>query len=149
MGNYQGFNAELQVLPGGRLANVKRVKLSLGDLWEAKNGVRIFKQGQASGEFAAKGKLLHALLLPLAIAGGSWQKIKPLPGMLLSVTDDDGGTPLFYGLENVAVHIPKEVEFNRLEGNEDEFVFTFDVLGQGYAAGVPVYEHMAESGIGA
>jgi len=146
MSNYQGFNVETFILPGGRIENYKRVKLTLGALWETKNGQRIYKAGQGSGEIEGKGKLIYSLLRPLAIAGGSWQKIKPVPGMAIYLPDDDGGEPLHFALENVVIALPEDFDFNKLEGSEDNLTFKFDVLGQVVAGAVPVYDHLEETG---
>lgn len=144
--SFQGFDVETYVLPGGRIKSYRRIKVSPGRLWEIKNGVKVYMQGQVKGEIEGKGKLLFSLLRPLAIAGGSWQRIKPVPGMAVYLPDDDGGEPMHIGMENISIHIPEDFEFNRLEGSEDNFTFPFDVMGQTYIAAVPVLDHMNESG---
>ena len=146
MSHFQGFNVETYILPGGRIQNYTRVKLSLGQLWDQKNGYRVYKAGQATGEVEGKGKLIYSLLRPLAVIGGSWQKIKPVPGMAIYLNDDDGGEALHFALENVAIALPEDFDFAKIEGSEDKQVFKFSVLGQVFAGGVPVYHHLEETG---
>ena len=147
MSNFQGFNINVYAIPGGRITSYRRVKLSLGQASEAKNGYDIYKRGQGSGEIEGKGKLIFDLLRPLAVLGGSWQKIKPLVGMAYAIPDDEGGEPLHFAMESVVIRLPQDFEFNKLEGSEDNFTFPFDVLGQIYVGGLKVYEFLDEHGI--
>lgn len=142
---YQGFNVNC-LTPAGKMVNFKEVSVEFPDLWELKNGVQIYKDGDANGKVVTRGRVLF-YLTGLAAGGGSWQQIQAVPFLNLDIPDDTGGLPLEVTLENVVFHLPKSFAFNRLEGSDDWFEIPFGVKGQAYVNLLPVFAHRNDAGL--
>lgn len=146
MSHYQGFDIKV-LTPLGKWVSFIEITFEFPDLWELKNGKRIFKEGDAMVKAKIKGKFLF-VLAGLAIAAGSWQKIKPLSFMNVDVPDsEDEDLPIEISAENVVFHLPKSFNFNKVEGSDDEFEIEGGILGQAFVNGIPVFAHRDEAGL--
>lgn len=138
------------LLATGVLETFTKVELTLPQIVSIENGLRIEKHGTPEGTITGQGVLLYRMLMPLVVAGGSWQKIKTMP--LLTMTCEANDTdksplPLSTILASVLLQPPASIAFDRLEGSQDSFEFPFQVQGQVLLNGLPFFAHMDKPGL--